>query len=421
MVDLVLIRAHGKDDGNKALPFGLLSIAAYLQKYGFSVEIVDRMKDYTPISKCIRIIKDMSPRIIGISAMSSQSVDALLLGRKLKEMLSAKIIYGGQHFTALPQEGLSFGDSVVRHEGEKIALQLCKADTANIKSVFEGEALSNLDDIPLPSDKLLKELFQGGDHFCLLTARGCYYKCVFCKEATYKQHVRYHSIEYVCDYLEKVVKLFGIRSCFIADDIFTTDKDRVIRFCGEIKKRNLQLKFSCFTHANLNDMQMYKTMKDVGFYEIQIGIESGNDDVLKALKKRQTVQNCIKTIEIIKEAGLSPIPLFMIGNITETEATIKDTIELARRLRKVCDYGWFSYAQPFPGTEFYDMAERYGKLINRNPSTYWNTRITFIPNGLTKSKMKEMGAILAKVVRPAYPPLRKRIKSRLQRLFRKKI
>lgn len=414
MVDLVLIRAHGRDDGRKALPFGLLSLATYLQKYRFSVEIIDRMKNYQSIAKCAKIINDMSPRMIGISAMSNQYEDAILLGRKLKEVVSAKIIYGGQHFTILPQEGLKFGDAVVRYEGEKILLELCKMDNINIKGIFEGQSLSNLDEIPLPSDEMLKDLYQGGE-FCLLTSRGCPFECIFCKNVDYVRHIKYHSIEYVCDYIEKAVNLLGIKSCFIADDIFTINKDRVIRFCEEIRKRNLKLEFTCFTHANINDFQMYTIMKDAGFHEIQIGVESGNDVLLKTLKKSQTVKECIRTIEIIKKAGLSPIPLFMIGNITETEATIRDTIELAKRLRSICDYGWFSYAQPFPGTEFYEVATKYGRLINQHPYTYWNTRISFIPNGLTKSKMEKMGAMLAKVLRPTYPPLGKRIKSRLKK------
>ena len=201
MLDLVLIRAYGKDDGHKTLPLGLLSIATYLQKCGFSVEIIDRMRDYQPIAKCIRNIKGVSPRIIGISALSCQSKDAILLGRKLRETVSAKIIYGGQHFTALPSEGLRFGDAVIRNEGEKMVLELCKMDTVNIKGIFEGEAVLNLDEIPLPSDKMLKDLFQRGDHFSLVTSRGCYFKCVFCKKVDHDCNVRYHSIEYICDYI----------------------------------------------------------------------------------------------------------------------------------------------------------------------------------------------------------------------------
>lgn len=419
MVDLVLIRAHGRDDETKTLPFGLLSIATYLQKYGFSVEIIDRLKNYQSISKCARDIKDMSPRIVGISAMTHQSKDAILLGRKLKEALSAKIIYGGQHFTALPQEGLRFGDAVIRHEGEKAALEFCEMDSEGIKGIFEGESLPNLDDIPLPSDKMLKDLYREGDYFCLLTSRGCNFKCIFCKQTGSSCHIRYHSVEYICDYLEKVVSLFGIKSCFIQDDIFTSNRRRVIRFCEEIQKRNLKLEFSCFTHSKINDLQMYEIMKAAGFCKIRIGVESGNDSVLKILKKNQTVQDCIETIEIVKKTGLNPIPLFMIGNITETETTIKDTIELARKLISNCDYGWFSYAQPFPGSEFYEIASKYGTLINRDPSTYRSTRISFVPDGLTKYKMKKMGAILAKVLSSNYPSSIERIRSKLMKFFSK--
>ncbi|MEK6732738.1 MAG: radical SAM protein [Candidatus Omnitrophota bacterium] len=422
MLDLVLIRAHGRDDGYRALPYGLLSIAAYLEKHGFSVKIIDRMKDYESVNRCAKIIKELSPRMIGISALSTQSKDAIKLGKKLKELrFSAKIICGGQHFTALPDEGLRFGDAVIKGEGEEVLLKFCRINTQDINGIYEGQGIENLDEIPLPSDAILKNLYQRSEApFTLLTCRGCYFKCLFCRKDDYRCNVRCHSVGYTCNYLEKMVNLFDIKSCFIADDVFTFDKNRVISFCNEIKNRNLKLEFSCFTHANINDLDMYKKMKDAGFRQVQIGIESGNNDVLKILKKQQTIQDCIKTIEIIKGAGLSPIPLFMIGNITETEETIKDTIKLAKRLRSICEYGWFSYAQPFPGSEFYEIAGKYGRVVNRDLSSYWNTRVSFIPKGLTMLKMRKLSGQLAKVLRPVYPSLGKRIKSKIKILFKPK-
>ncbi|MCM8782639.1 MAG: hypothetical protein NC828_06300, partial [Candidatus Omnitrophica bacterium] len=53
--------------------------------------------------------------------------------------------------------------------------------------------------------------------------------------------------------------------------------------------------------------------------------------------------------------------------------------------------GWYvGYAQPFPGSTFYDIASRYGTLVNKNPNTYWNNKISFLPYGLTVSRLKKL-------------------------------
>ena len=413
-IPVLLVRAEGRDNGDKVLPFGLLSMAAYLGARGVEVAVIDRNKRRQPISQLVSNIKKMAPKVVGISALSSQARDALLLGRALKKCLPSRIVYGGQHFTAFPQEGLEAGDAVVRNDGETAFLRICSMDAENIGGVYEGEPLSSLDEIALPPDGMLKELHDRGDDFVLMTSRGCYFNCIFCKKRDHDNKVRYHSMDYAFGYMEKMKRLFGIRTCFIADDIFTVDKSRVMQFCEEARRRDVGLEFTCFTHANINDMEMYRAMKGAGFREVQIGVESGNDGILKLLNKKQTAEDCVRTIEAVKEAGLSPVPLFMIGNIGETRETIEDTIRLAVRLRKTCDYGWVSYAQPFPGTTFYDVAAAYGKLVNDDPTTYWNTRLTFVPAGLSARETERLFAVLRKVLQQTKAPFIERVKRKLR-------
>jgi hypothetical protein len=87
----------------------------------------------------------------------------------------------------------------------------------------------------------------------------------------------------------------------------------------------------------------------------------------------------------------------MVGNILETEESLKATLELAKELGLV---GWVSYAQPFPGTKFYETCLQYGRLINHNPKTYWNDRIAFIPNGISWFKLKYYRNKIAMALNP---------------------
>ena len=151
------------------------------------------------------------------------------------------------------------------------------------------------------------------------------------------------------------------------------------------KKRALKIKLRAFTHSGIDDLELYKEMKDAGFETMILGVESGSDEVLKMMNKQQTVAQVKKTVGIIKKSGLKINVMFMAGNMLETEESLKATLNLARELKLP---GWVSYAQPFPGTKFYEDCLQYGKIINNNPAAYWNDKITFIPRGLSRRKLE---------------------------------
>ncbi len=219
-----------------------------------------------------------------------------------------------------------------------------------------------------------------------MTSRGCIYDCTFCLNKKYRfTKIRYHSPTYVCGLIEMFIKSFGLRDFFIADDIFTVDKKRVLEICREIGKRGLKIRLTCFTHAGIDDLELYREMKSAGFEAVGMGVESGSDEVLAAMNKEQTVGQIRKTVEIIKKAGLKVSATFMVGNILETEEFLKKSLELASQLR-VC--GWVSYAQPFPGTKFSEVCSQYGKLLNTNPKTYWNDRMVFLPRRVSIPKLR---------------------------------
>ena len=87
---------------------------------------------------------------------------------------------------------------------------------------------------------------------------------------------------------------------------------------------------------------------------MSFGLESGSQRILNAMRKGITLQHSRRAVEITKEGGSEVHASFMLGNVGETERTIRETVEFAKKLD--LDYATFFITVPYPGTELYEMA-----------------------------------------------------------------
>lgn len=84
-VGVLLLRAGGRDDGFKAIPWGILDIASYLKKYGYEAKVLDRKDKYVSGPNIERYLIENKISYVGISAATSQAKDAEFLSRYLKK------------------------------------------------------------------------------------------------------------------------------------------------------------------------------------------------------------------------------------------------------------------------------------------------------------------------------------------------
>ena len=89
---------------------------------------------------------------------------------------------------------------------------------------------------------------------------------------------------------------------------------------------------------------------------VQIGIESGSNEILRKAKRRETVEENLQAVHWAKQAGMEVVGLFILGLPYETEETIKQTIEIAKKSK--VDYAQFSILVPLPGSEVWDLAQK---------------------------------------------------------------
>lgn len=227
---------------------------------------------------------------------------------------------------------------------------------------------TDLDAIPFPARDLLKnDLYvrpdTGEAQATIQTARGCPSQCVFClTPAISGARVRSRSPQNIVDELEECVTRYGIRNFFFKADTFTINKKFVIALCQEILRRNLDIAWVANSRVDTVDEERLAWMKKAGCWLVAFGFESGNDDVLKKMKKEATVEDARRAAALVRQGGLKMYGFFMIGLPWDNDQTIRDTIALAREL--ACDFYEIHLATPFEGTELYTIAQSMGLLTS---------------------------------------------------------
>jgi anaerobic magnesium-protoporphyrin IX monomethyl ester cyclase len=202
----------------------------------------------------------------------------------------------------------------------------------------------------------------------VFTARGCPNRCTFCSwpRTFMGRKFRARSVANVVDEFEYVSnELPAVKEIFVEDDTFTIDRQRVREVCTELQKRELDVRWSCNTCATL-DYKTMRIMKSAGCRLIDVGYESGSDQILKNIKKGVTTADAKAFTIDAKRAGLKILGDFMFGLPEETHETIQQTKEFIKEIKP--DMLQIAVATPIPGTEFYQWIYDNGYLVESDSS-----------------------------------------------------
>jgi radical SAM superfamily enzyme YgiQ (UPF0313 family) len=158
-----------------------------------------------------------------------------------------------------------------------------------------------------------------------------------------------------------------VKEIVFEDDTFSIDKKWVSTFCSELIQRKLDVTWSCQVRADLN-YELLTKMEKAGCRLVIAGFESGDEQILRNIKKGLTVEYMKKFARAVKKAGLLLQADFIIGLIGETKETIKKTKKLIKEIKP--EILQVSVATPFPGTEFYKSLRENGYLTVDDPNEY---------------------------------------------------
>ncbi|MFQ5788678.1 MAG: B12-binding domain-containing radical SAM protein, partial [Thermodesulfobacteriota bacterium] len=218
----------------------------------------------------------------------------------------------------------------------------------------------------------------------IMTSRGCPGKCNFCNPRGLGFGIRFNSAEYIMKVVEDLYDNFGIRELYIQDDMFTANRDNVLRFCALLQQSRFNIPWTCNARVDFIDTELLKEMKNAGCWQIGFGFESGSQKILDTIGKKVTVEDNYKCTLYCKEVGMEVMGLFMIGCFNETEESIMETLSFIKK-SFLTDLQ-VTYYTPLPGTASWKQWPKFGDF-DQNTDIAFHTEPAFVPYGMTKEQL----------------------------------
>jgi anaerobic magnesium-protoporphyrin IX monomethyl ester cyclase len=423
MHNKVLLVNPGRYVSSEQPPIGIMVLASYLQSKGKVVKICDRPKG----DSLINDIAKFNPDIVGISGTTATITDAVNCA-KIAKSKGIYTIMGGHHVSALPEYYSGICDAVVVGEGEIILDELVESGESGI---FTGKPIKDLNTLPMPSYDLIDMDFYMSSRMrnevsilsfapphakigCVLTSRGCPFRCIYCYNSTRHSQLRYRSPEKVVEELKFLTSKYKINTiAFLEDDIFI-NKERITKICNLIKEEGL--KFVWSGNGRVTDMNedILFNAYSAGCTQVAFGFESASNRILDILCKSAKVEDAEKAIEICNKLNLIVQGNFMLGNPTETE---EDMITTGNFIVSHNIDGGIGVAAttPLPGTKLWEMLKQKTNVSCMDWDRFNYNEIVFNMSNVSDNRYMEL---LNNIRGTAMNCFANRKDSRLNKLYR---
>ena len=381
----------------RVFPFlGVLKVAGAWEKlHNVKVDVVD----LSGIDNYLEVVKDYLDanqndlEFVGLTATTPQMPGAFRIANYIRDNWpSVKLVLGGSHVTLMHT-------AIKTEKKNKIENGRAKIDVDKIQSVFDvlvcgdGEltyldikntkkGVVDVDDrksplfltdetfsiLPNPARHLINldsyhYYIDGERATSMITQLGCPFQCTFCsgRSSPYLRNIRNRSSKSIVDELEQIYLQYGYKAVMLYDDELNVNKEMIplmysIADLGQ--KYGFQWKLRGFTKAELFTEEQAKAMVAAGFRILLTGFESGDERILKNIRKRATKDDNTRCVEIAKKYGLKVKALMSIGHAGESPETINNTKQWL--LDTQPDDFDCTVITPYPGAPYFDQAIREG-------------------------------------------------------------
>jgi len=377
---------------------GIGYLASILKEAGHTVSLLQILNSVED-AEFFASIKKGNPQIVAFTATTNMYPFVQRWAKLLKNNMSVLTICGGPHPTLDPEsvindEGI---DIVCIGEGEGALLDLCnlleqKNDISQIENLWikkDNTVIKNkvrpliedLDSLPFPDRDIfnysqMQEASEG--QFRILASRGCPFNCFNCSNHQLKEvypnrhkYVRFRSPENIISELQEALSKYkGITYFHFIDDILPMKAQWFGEF-SNLYKREIGLPYLCHIHPNLLTEETLKMLKHSNCFQVQIGVESGNDYIReKVLNRPISRQQIIKGFKLCKQYGLTTYAYNMVGMPFEDKDKILDTVKLNAKFEPAIIHTSIYY--PYPKTKLFDICKENGFLTDRRIDNYFS-------------------------------------------------
>lgn len=402
-------------------PLGMAYITSYARSRGYEVELVDANALGWTYNDLEEKIRKYAPDVIGTTLLTPSAKEGFNLF-KLAKNINPDIITvaGGPHATVVPEDVLKRGpvDICVMGEGEETMYDILKSlemgrDLGGVMGIAyrtnDGQVkvngcrpwIDDLDTLPLPAwqdlpiDRYWEPLVSRKNFTRIFASRGCPYMCTFCSARNVQgRMIRRRSPANIVNEIRLLNTRYGVRDvCFNDSMLLSNEMNWLERICHVLIDSKLDIVWRANARAdmiNKNGLDILKLMKRSGLKCISLGVESGDDAILKKMRKGEDVRQMKEAVKLLRKAGIKIDASFMIGMPGETKETIENTIKLAKELDP--DTAGFSIATPFPGTEFFNTAHDEGFMrdMDWDKLHFYSDKPAYHPQGLTPEYVRRM-------------------------------
>jgi len=371
---------------NNSFPTGLGVLAGCLLGDGLEqVDIVDEQVHPISDSDLPGLLNALAePRIIGLGAYTINCGRAYEIAEKAKQIdPGCTVVVGGIHPTVVPDEPLSIQsiDVSVRGEAEETFSRLVSSilqgkEYRHLPGIsFRGDdgfvhnpaapLLRDLDKIPpFPYQLFAKDKENYPTFAAILGSRGCPYRCSFCSSRSISgTRFRHHSIDRVIHEITRLVREYGQESVHLMDDNIAVDRKHFGALCDAIVAAGLHKE--AFFHGSMRGDNATDDVLDAAqkanFKILYFGLETGNERLMKAINKGETVAQVVEAIERASAKGFSVGATVILGLPSETRKERREIVRFVNRLP--LGSVRFNTLTPYPGTPVYEEESPRGNVL----------------------------------------------------------
>jgi radical SAM superfamily enzyme YgiQ (UPF0313 family) len=378
------------------LHLGFRYMVATLRSQGFRADILyqDGRPGTATEDDLLQIIMKTKPRILGFGSYEGSLGETLQFVRRVRATGSRSLICLGGHLATFSCEDIlhSFHDLidvVVLGEGEHTIVELAQAVNRNqpvqaipgIAYYDDGQIVRtqprrverDLNCFPFPAVPARNDLSDKEAPLFVITSRGCYGRCSFCRTSQLGDSWRPRDPKNVVDEFEHAYSL-GVNVFEIVDDNFIgpgkQGKARATAIAGELGRRNLPIRFHASCRVNDVDEYTMLALKGSGLISVSLGVESGLQRVLDFFNKHTSVAQNLAAVEILDRLNIGVTVYFIFFDPYMTLAEAHDNIAFLRSLNSYPQVRFerviFRKLIPVSGTAIFDRL-RSDRLLRGNP------------------------------------------------------